>query len=250
VAPTAPAAPAVGDPNATVPGATATDAAAAAAAPAAPGTIQAPTGPGWVIELKGHHFFNDEKNIRVWGGVHVRNTLLKKLREQTIELPTGPGQALETFTMEELGIGFAILAHEPRIDRDNKILNPFYEGRKTGPGSGMSQLSPFGFGPEGGTPTTEPADNGSATAAKKSDNGDDADKTNGETKEDPENPPFYDAPRFDFIVQFCWQEQLLTERLRKHQEQLDSATTVDGASTVENPSTGADSSVATPPPGG
>jgi type IV pilus assembly protein PilM len=250
-----PSAPSTSDPNATATDAegTATDSAVGppdpvAGAPdqAAEGGVQAPSGPGWVIELKGYHYFNDEKNMRIWAGVHVRNTLLKNLREQTIELPTGPGQSLEKFTMEELGIGYAILAYEPRIEKRHPIPNPFYEGLKKGTGSdNVGQFGQFGqFGNLEGTPTAEPTGNGSAPTAETSDTADDADEANGEPKEDADEPPVYIVPRFDFIVQFCWQEQMLSDRLKKRAEELEQESI--GTET----STEADNSGAAPPTGG
>lgn len=38
-------------------------------------------------------------------------------------------------------------------------------------------------------------------------------------KEEPKEPPFFSAPKYTFVLQFCWQEQLLTERLRKRQQE-------------------------------
>jgi hypothetical protein len=35
-----------------------------------------------------------------------------------------------------------------------------------------------------------------------------------------ENPRFFPAPKYSFVVQFCWQEKQLTERLRARQEAL------------------------------
>jgi len=37
-------------------------------------------------------------------------------------------------------------------------------------------------------------------------------------KEEPKEPPFFVAPKYTFVLQFCWQEKLLTERLRQRAE--------------------------------
>ncbi len=169
---------------------------------------EGPSGPGWVIEMKGYHFYNEE--LETQGGVHVRKTLLKSLREQMIELPTGPGQAMEKFTMEELGIGFPILTKESRIDEAYRIQNPYFAGSGREGGSG----GPEGGGMPGvGVGGLSPAD-GEPEAAKPDD---DAEPT------EPEDPPFYIAPRYDFMMQFCWQENQLTERLTKRREQREAA---------------------------
>jgi hypothetical protein len=101
--------------------------------------ITGPEGPGWVIELRGYHFFNEDPET--WAGTHVRDTLLKNLREGTISLPTELGQAMEEFTMEELGIGYGILAVERLIDHNHRMPNPYYEppaGVPGGMGTGMT----------------------------------------------------------------------------------------------------------------
>jgi type IV pilus assembly protein PilM len=173
--------------------------------------IKGPEGPGWVIEIRGYHFYNDDP--LTWAGTHVRNTFLKNLREMTVELPTGPSQPPMTFTMEELGIGYAILAREERIE-EMKIKNPFYEPPAGTPGVfGEGGAMPGGLGlpagigglgvPGAGPPAAAPG----ATAAAKA-----------KPKEDKENPMFFDVSRYRFVVQFCWQEQQLTQRLRKRRE--------------------------------
>jgi len=67
------------------------------------------------------------------------------------------------------------------------------------PGVGVGGLSPADGEPEAAKPD------------------DDAEPT------EPEDPPFYIAPRYDFMMQFCWQENQLTERLTKRREQREAA---------------------------
>ena len=213
------AAPAAAAGAATSPAMPAAPGAAAAPAAAADATaalasagledVAGPEGPGWVIEIKGHHFFNED--ITTWGGVHVRDTFMKNLREQTIELPSGPGLPPTRFTMEELGISFPVLTVDPPIDQSHRIPNPFFE--PVAPGSGgmygtmdmtggmMPGMTPGGMmGPGMGQP-------GAKTKPEKKE------------KEEPKEPPFFSAPKYTFVLQFCWQEQLLTERLRKRQQE-------------------------------
>jgi hypothetical protein len=114
-----------------------------------PDEITGPSGPGWVIELAGYHFYNDDPMTS--GGQHVRDTLLKNLREQTIELPTSPGGPKEEFTMEELGIGYGIVAIETRIDNNHRVPNPYYEPPAAGPGGMAPGVGP-GLGPDSGRP--------------------------------------------------------------------------------------------------
>jgi type IV pilus assembly protein PilM len=181
--------------------------------------ITGPEGPGWVIELRGYHFFNEDPET--WAGTHVRDTLLKNLREGTLSLPIELGEALEEFTMEELGIGYGILAVERLIDHNHRVPNPYYEppaggpGGGSGPGMGLGPGMGMGAGMEGlgglggfgggqQPPTGSPA------------------KPRSKPGVDPEveNPRFFPAPKYSFVVQFCWQERLLTERLRAREEAL------------------------------
>jgi type IV pilus assembly protein PilM len=151
--------------------------------------IDGPKGPGWVIEIKGHHFFNDPKDRRNAGPAHVRNTLLRNLEHGSIEVPTGPGQPLERFTHKELGLGFAILALDPPI-RKFQIANPNFVAVAGGGGGEAGFGGPMDFGGAGARPGDKAAD-----------------------KADPDNPEFYMVPRYDFIVQFCWQEKPLNTRI-------------------------------------
>ena len=219
-------------------------AAPGAAAPdggAADGGTDTPSGAGWVIELKGYHFYNEDK--RTWAGAHVRRTLLKNLRDGVIELPTGPGQALEKFTLRELGIGYPILAHETLIDENYRVKNPYYEGP-----AGKAAAGPYGTAPGvqgglagglGGLAAPEGAP-GSGNAGSEGNAGEakPAAGAGGEgdtqaSEPDPDNPPFYVAPRYDFVVQFCWQEKLLNERLREHREQLQAQAAAQAAATAQ-----------------
>ena len=177
--------------------------------------VTGPEGPGWVIELRGHHFYNEDPLN--WGGTHVRDTFLKNLREMTIELPVGLDGQVESFTMEELGIGYAILALETRIEHNHRVPNPYYEPptRQTGPGAGDPRAMPGRTGGLGGARGGLGGRTGTAKPA--------AETPRADTMEDgidPDNPPFFLAPRYTFVVQFCWQEQLLTERLRAREQAL------------------------------
>lgn len=156
--------------------------------------LAGPKGPGWVIEIKGHHFFNDPKDRRNAGPAHLRNTFLKKLEHGFVDLPTGPGMPVERFTHKELGIGYAILAYDPPI-RNFQIPNPNFEGQAGGGGDGNAFGVPMDFG----AGTLARGSGGSAKPAK----------------DDPDNPEFYTVPKYDFIVQFCWIETPLNVRLEQ-----------------------------------
>ncbi|WP_254512663.1 type IV pilus assembly protein PilM [Anatilimnocola floriformis] len=142
--------------------------------------VPGPKGPGWVFEIQGYHFFNDPRQSAIGGSEHVKRTLLKTLEHGSVALPTGPGGANDRFTFKELGLGYAILAQDLPPDRTYRLINPNYAGPGVG-GAPGEQLQP------GGLPMAD----------------------------DPNNPPSFNVPRSNFIVQFCWQEKPLTIRLEE-----------------------------------
>lgn len=146
-------------------------------APATGPTVPGPTGPGWVFELKGYHFFMADATLG--GSAHVKNTLLRSLEHGTVDLPMGPNGQIIPFKLKELGIGYSILVRE-RINRGTQLPNPNYAGPTNGTGTGT--------GLDAG-PTATPAD--------------------------PNNPAFFTVDRCDFVVQFCWQEKPLNIRLEE-----------------------------------
>jgi type IV pilus assembly protein PilM len=220
VAPAAgiPAVPAAGTPAgpaspAAIPAATDSGTAGAADGSGDSQAVAGPDGPGWVIEIKGHHFYNED--ITTWGGTHVRDTFLKNLREQTVELPTGPGLPPTRFTMAELGIGFVVLTVDPPIDQANRIPNPYYEPTLQAPGSGVPGMPGMMDASGGMMPAMAPAMPAAPGAGPPGSGA----KTEKKEKEEPKEPPFFAAPKYTFVLQFCWQERLLTERLRKRQQE-------------------------------
>jgi type IV pilus assembly protein PilM len=149
--------------------------------------VAGPKDKGWVVELKGYHYFNDRENYWQGGANHVKATLMNWLENGQVELPTPQGPMV--FTMDELGIGYVILVRDPRT-QTVYLENPNYEPDPDDalPGAGVG-----GFG--NGNPM-------GAKAAKK-------------TEQDPDNPAFYEAEKYEFIVQFVWQEKPLNERLEE-----------------------------------
>ena len=86
-------------------------------------TVAPPTGPGWIVELKGHHFYKGDRTD--YGPLYVRNTLLKQLKDGEVELPLGPGKPNARFKMKDLGIGYAILAFS---DKPRPVQIPILTG--------------------------------------------------------------------------------------------------------------------------
>jgi hypothetical protein len=160
----------------------------AAAAPVPPG---GPTGAGWVVEVKGHHYFSDPKDPRSGSAQHVRNTIIKNLQSKPVVLPGMNGQP-EVFTPEELGIGYVLLVTD-QIPVDENIPNPNAVPTEKAGGA---------FGVVGGE---------AAKGAKK------------EEKVDPDNPPYFKAKRYDFTLQFVWQEKPIRTRMEEKLKKLEAA---------------------------
>jgi len=85
---------------------------------------KAPSGEGWVIELRGYHHFNDD--LQNQGMTYLRNTLLTKLENGTVTLPAGAGKPRQQVTMKEFGISFPVLVEDDEI-KDEKVPNPKYD---------------------------------------------------------------------------------------------------------------------------
>ena len=63
---------------------------------------EGPSGPGWVIQLTGYHYHNSDRSNEA--GQFVNNTLIKNLKEGSVELPDGENDALIKVPMADLGI--------------------------------------------------------------------------------------------------------------------------------------------------
>jgi type IV pilus assembly protein PilM len=81
-----------------------------------------PTGPGWVIQLKGYHFHNTNAGLRFTndeGKEFVENTFIKNLEEGSVELPDGPNGEPVEVPYSKLGLAAPVVITEnPIIDVD------------------------------------------------------------------------------------------------------------------------------------
>ena len=141
--------------------------------------------------MKGHHYFYDPKDPRSGSAQHVRNTIIKNLQTKPVVLPGMNGQN-EVFTPQELGIGYVLLVTD-EIPYKVKITNPNAVPAEKAGGA---------FGVAGGEP---------AKGAKK------------EEKVDPDNPPYFETTRYDFTLQFVWQEKPIRTRMEEKLKKLEAA---------------------------
>ncbi len=133
-----------------------------------------PSGKGWVFEMAGYHFHNSNSRVdKGWGAAYIRNTLLKNLREGTVKLPDQEGNEVE-FTYKEMGVGYPILAVNNEINHAYRLKNPNHPANSQGGGR---------------VGAVRGDDDGTAI------------------------PLDFAAPKYDFVIQFCWQENPLTQRM-------------------------------------
>jgi type IV pilus assembly protein PilM len=108
-------------------------AAMAAGEPAEGGISGGPSGPGWVVEISGHHFHNERRHSPREGAQFVRTTLVRGLlgHGDPVTTTAGPKQG-EQLTVKDLGIGYpVIVAEEPikRVTIDGGMEGGGFEGR-------------------------------------------------------------------------------------------------------------------------
>jgi len=131
-----------------------------------------PKGPGWVFQLKGHHYHNDPKDTNQ-GYVFVRDSFLKKLRLDEVPLPPEeqPPGGPTTYPVRKLGISAPVLINPENIKRTYKLRVEDLDAEGENAGAGANQNAGAGM------------NQGEGAGGFK----------------------MIDAPRFDFVIQFCWQ---------------------------------------------
>jgi len=135
---------------------------------------EGPTGPGWVIQLRGYHYYNSPKRMGREGSAHVRRFLTTNLLEKEITVPLPNGQ-LVTFTPQEMGLSYPLQLDENKPE-PSQIPNPDFDPQK----AALAR-----------------------TTARS------AAELDGENIEQ----PFLKVDRLDFVFQVVWQESTLSDRL-------------------------------------
>lgn len=103
-----------------------------------------PSGPGWVVQLTGYHYHNlDTTND---GAKFVKSTLLKNLKEGSVELPDGEDDSLIQVPIPDLGISFPWLVADKAlrndiIDPEADLLNSSTSRRPAGTEAGSSSIT-------------------------------------------------------------------------------------------------------------
>jgi type IV pilus assembly protein PilM len=129
--------------------------------------VAGPAGAGWVIELRGHHFHNEQRHKPLEGAQFLRSTLVKNLmgKDTKVVVSAGP-LAGEQLSVSDLGIGFPIIIASSPIKPVRIPIANLSEGG----GSPAMPMPP--------QPGVDPA---------------------------PLEPQELFLHRYDFVLQFCWQ---------------------------------------------
>lgn len=148
--------------------------------------IPGPEGPGWVIELKGYHYYNNPDRIGKEGNNHIRKYLTHAFLKGKIKLanPKDPSGPPEEFTVEQFGFKFPLLLNVERA-KPVQVNNPDYD----------EEYAQQQYEETGELPSPLP-----------------------DEKVDPRLLPTLEVRRMDFIFQVVWQGNLFSERMTLKQE--------------------------------
>ncbi len=181
-----------------------------------------PAGQGWVIEVKGYHYHNGEKNKGEEGEAHVLKYLIEFLEKQSITSPIKDSE--ERYSLVDLGIRLPVV-RSVRVDLKNMVPNPEYQkraaelrlesssaapaGGNTGPagGPGGSGVGSGGARPGGsGGPGMGGSSGGMGSMGPGGGSFGSGSSVNKPILDADGNeiPAELPAPRCDFVVQFAW----------------------------------------------
>lgn len=77
-----------------------------------------PTGPGWVVQIAGHHFHNEDRHRPLEGEQFVRETLVRGLLGEASPVPVAAGvKAGAEVPVAELGIGFPVIVQRTPVTK-------------------------------------------------------------------------------------------------------------------------------------
>lgn len=154
--------------------------------------------PGWVIEIKGHHFHNSDQQRRNLdaGKAYLVRTLIRTIKSKTanVNLPFSE----EMFTYEDIGVTYPTVTVTSEIEPKQIIFDP----TAAAAGGGMSEV---GSGGKGG-PTKGPGAFGAPRTGTTGVPGNDDDESSRQV-----------VNEYNFVVQMAWTP-------RSEQEILDART--------------------------
>lgn len=153
---------------------------------------EALTGPGFVIQLTGFHYHNDDQSNQT--RKFVIDTLVKALEDGTVKLPDGYDDANKKLTGDLVDVQLIDMGiSRPWLVAGKPLKTEWIDPDAALMGDGNTSMGVTGFGslaqPEAAPvgPEGEVAPTGPVSRA-------------------------FEVKRYDFVVQFCWQPKTRTER--------------------------------------
>lgn len=158
--------------------------------------IGGPEGSGWVIQLSCYHYHNESGRIGFEGSDHVRRIMTTAFRNSKVRLPIGADEngnpIFDEFSMDEVGIGYPLLLNDNR-PVEVEIPNPDFDEAKY---------------------TLALQNQANAATPSRTMTPEDLVDEDG----NPVEPPTLIVRRLDFIYQFVWQENTISQRLQAREE--------------------------------
>ncbi len=147
-------------------------------------------GPGWVVEIKAHHFYNskDKRDKSLHGSDFVKKHFLDQLVTREIKLPGADGKP-ELFKFEDIGVYYPTLIQESPL-YEVEIPNPNYDPNAPASSSAGSSEPPA-----------------------------DGDEGAEGTEKKPE-PEFFYVQRYDFTIQFAFIPTSVEQRIAARADRL------------------------------
>jgi type IV pilus assembly protein PilM len=144
----------------------------------APTEAAPPSGPAWVIQLKGYHFHNtfpgkpELVSTNDEGKEFIERAFFEPLRDGSVKLPDGPGETLVDVPIQKLGIRFPVVITENPIIPVNYLPEAIDDGSGSQRMGGMESIGRRGAVATGNTM--------------------------------PDGPKVWKLRRYDFTIQFLW----------------------------------------------
>ena len=172
--------------------------------------VPGPKGPGWVIQLVGYHYHNEDHHKPDQGAQFLRSTIVKGLlgKSGDVTVTAGP-LAGQKVPIKDLGIGFPVIVSSSPL---RVMPNPLAPATMPGmvPGMGPPGAAPGGLPYPGGIPGlpgTITSGGGFPGNGRPPGESTGKDGAEGKTGDDEPPPPPVDQMirRYDFVLQFTWQ---------------------------------------------
>lgn len=159
------------------------------------------SGPGWVVQLTGYHYHNKDKTNQT--SRFVKNTLIKNLEEGFVELPDGPGGGTVKVSFTDLGISHPWIVEDKKIQKEIVNLEAPLDDQTGGRG-GYGAAG--GYGGEYGSEYGGAGGYGAGARGATGDEGEEG------------NPGIVELEKYEFVLQFVWQETSKSERKEKAEQ--------------------------------